>query len=343
MLKLSFKPKSVTKRLLQSIPERPREVLTLRYGLGDETSPQTLESIGEMYGITRERVRQIENHGIALIRRSASYKAEREAFEALEEVMHDLGVIVHEDELLSKLSTDQSGRNHIHFLLVLGDSFFKGKEDEDFHRRWYVDSDLANVVHKALKKLASSLSHDDLVSEKEIVNRLFVCLGDGCDEKYLNATTAQRWLSLSKLIGKNPLNEWGRSASPNIKVKGIRDYAYLALKRHGSPMHFGEVAKAIEKTFGKKAHVATTHNELIKDKRFVLVGRGLYALTDWGYTPGIVKTVIRGVLEKEGPLDKNAIVKHVQKERYVKDNTILVNLQDSKLFKRMSDGKYALA
>jgi hypothetical protein len=101
------------------------------------------------------------------------------------------------------------------------------------------------------------------------------------------------------------------------------------------------VSKAIGTLFSKKAHVATTHNELIKDPRFVLVGRGLYALTEWGYTPGVVRDVIREVLDKNGPLKKDDIIKHVRKARFVKDNTILVNLNDPRYFKRAKDGRYA--
>ena len=95
--------------------------------------------------------------------------------------------------------------------------------------------------------------------------------------------------------------------------------------------------------FSKKAHIATTHNELIKDPRFVLVGRGLYALSEWGYINGIVKDVITKILDKSGPLSKKEIVEKVMKERYVKENTILVNLQNSKNFKKEKDGKYSLA
>ena len=106
-------------------------------------------------------------------------------------------------------------------------------------------------------------------------------------------------------------------------------------------MHFSEVSKVIGTLFSKKAHIATTHNELIKDPRFVLVGRGLYALTEWGYTPGVVRDVIRETLEKEGPMKKDEIIKRVKKARFVKDNTILVNLNDSRYFKRLKDGRYA--
>lgn len=92
--------------------------------------------------------------------------------------------------------------------------------------------------------------------------------------------------------------------------------------------------------FDKKAHTATTHNELIKDDRFVLVGRGLYALSEWGYMTGVVKDVIAEILEKEGPLTKEEVVEKVLRERYVKNNTIVVNLQDSDLFDRDEEGRY---
>ncbi len=107
-------------------------------------------------------------------------------------------------------------------------------------------------------------------------------------------------------------------------------------------MHFKEVAESIKNLFSKKAHVATTHNELIKDKRFVLVGRGLYALSEWGYSAGVVKDVLRDILNTHGPLTREEIIDKVRKERYVKDNTIIVNLQDSSIFKKLPDGNYMI-
>jgi DNA-directed RNA polymerase delta subunit len=108
-------------------------------------------------------------------------------------------------------------------------------------------------------------------------------------------------------------------------------------------MHFTEVAKAIAKHFNRTAHIATTHNELIKDDRFVLVGRGLYALREWGYASGVVRDVIAKILEKHGALTKEEIIEKVLRERYVKPNTIIVNLQNSKRFRKDPAGKYSLA
>ncbi len=338
---LSFKPKIVTKRLLSALPERARLVVTKRYGLDKDNEKMTLEAIGETYNITRERVRQIEHAALQNIRKSAFYKQEKPIFEELYTYIHDLGGMIGEEELLKHFAKDQSTQNHIHFMLVVGENFKKEKEDPEFKHRWHVDAQLSKKIHEALRKLYKTLGDDDLIPESEMIKTFLEHLKD-VNEKYKNDEVAKRWLNISKNIAKNPLGEWGKSDSQNVKTKGIRDYAFLAMRKHGSPIHFRDIAKLIEKLFNKKAHVATTHNELIKDKRFVLVGRGLYALTEWGYASGVVKDVIKKMIEKYGPLTKEEIIQKVMKERYVKENTILVNLQNSKFFKKDKDGKYSL-
>jgi DNA-directed RNA polymerase delta subunit len=341
MPNIQFKPKQTTKKLLAVLPDRAREVLIKRYGLGKSTEKMTLDSIGKLYGITRERVRQIENYALANIRKSDAYKEEKNAFAEIEELIHALGGIVVEEDFLGHASKDKELQNHIHFLLVIGDTFKKRKEDNDFKHRWHVNEELAKQVESSLSKLYSSLSNDDLLLESEIVNKFLGHL-ESVSEKYKNQEIVKRWLSLSKTLGKNAMGEWGVASSSNIKTKGMRDYAFLVIRKHGSPIHFKEVAKQITAVFKKKAHIATTHNELIKDKRFVLVGRGLYALREWGYMSGVVKDVIKNILEKNGPLTKEEIIDKVMKERYVKENTIMVNLQNQKHFKKTKDGKYDL-
>ncbi len=243
---------------------------------------------------------------------------------------------------MKHLAKDESGQNHIHFLLVVGEEFVREKEDEEFKHRWHVDSDLSKRIHASLRKLYSKLSDDELVLEGDLINNFLEEVKD-MNDKYKNDEVIKRWLSISNKIGKNPLGEWGRTDSPNVNAKGMRDYAFLVIRKHGSPIHFKEVAKAISQYFNKKAHVATTHNELIKDPRFVLVGRGLYALAEWGYMSGVVKDVIKKIIDKNGPLTKEEIIKKVLKERYVKENTIMVNLQNPKYFKKDKEGRYNIA
>ncbi len=338
----TFKPKQTVKKLLSVLGDRGRDVIVSRFGLGSDTKRMTLEAIGKKYKITRERVRQIENYSIINIRKSKEYIKEKATFDELRKIIEDMGAVVSEESILKHLSKDKSTQNQVHFLLVVGEDFAKDKEDEEFKHRWTVDKELSKKIHGALRELYSRLSDDEIMLESDMIEKFLEHLRD-VSEKYKNQEIAKRWLELSKLIDKNPLGEWGKTGSSNINAKGMRDYAYLVIRRHGSPIHFREVAKLITELFKKKAHVATTHNELIKDPRFVLVGRGLYALSEWGYMSGVVKDVIKGIIQKNGPLTKDEIIKKVLKERYVKENTIMVNLQNPKFFKRLKDGKYDMA
>ncbi len=342
MIKLSFQPNQISKKLLSSLSERSRDVLILRYGLNPkDTTKSTLESIGKKYKITRERVRQIEEHSLITIRKSEIYKELKPCVQELHNAIEEIGGILSEDELLNEFAKTEIAKNYIHFMLVIGDPFYVKKENDCFKHRWCVDQELMNKVEKGIEDIYNDLSKDDIVEEPKMIS-IFLNHMEGISEKYKNEEIAKRWLRISRKINSNPLGEWGRSDSSNINVKGIRDYAYLVIRKHGSPIHFKEVADSITKIFGKKAHVATCHNELIKDPRFVLVGRGLYALTEWGYSNGVVRDVIRNIIENNGPLDKSEIINKVLKERHVKENTVIVNLQNCHEFIKTDDGKYIL-
>lgn len=339
MFALSFNPKQVVKRLLSSLPDRAQDVIIGRFGLNSTGDDMTLEAIGKKYGVTRERVRQIENYAINHVRKADTYEKERPVFDELKNTVKKMGGVISEEDLLDNLAKDAVTKKYIHFLLVVGDDFNKIKEDVEFKHRWHIDKELADKIHEALRGLYAKLGDDEIIPESEIISSFLEHLKDVSDE-YKEDEVLTRWLSISKNIAKNPLGEWGKSKSSNIKTKGVRDYAYLILRRHGSPIHFREVAKLIGEVFKKKAHVATTHNELIKDPRFVLVGRGLYALKEWGYSTGVVRDVIKEVLKNNGPLSKDQVLEKVLKERYVKPNTVMVNLQNPKFFKKNKQGMY---
>ncbi len=339
-VKLNVKPESSSKKLLHDLKDRDRYVLESRFGL-NEPKKKTLEAIGQEFDITRERVRQIQDAALKAIRKSSSYDEAKEIFLEIENIIRSLGGIIAEDILLQHLSEDEMTQNHIHFHLVVGDNFKKLKEDNNFKDRWSVDGELSDKVHAALEKLHLNLDEEDLLNEEHMILRFLDRL-DGFEDGFVNEDIAKQFLKISKVIGKNPLGDWGLTSSQNVSVRGIRDYAYLVMKKNGNPMHFREVAKAIVETFGKGAHSATTHNELIKDDRFVLVGRGMYGLKEWGYRTGVVKDVIKELIKERGPMTKEEIIDAVLKERYLKENTILVNLSNKKYFIKEKDGKYHL-
>ena len=338
---LSFSPKNTTKELLAELPDRSRKVLIDRFGLAPKGESRTLDAIGKEYGITRERIRQIENHGLAAVRDSDAYSSHAASLEELKKAITALGGVLSEETILAEMAKGSAEQNHIVFLLTVGHHFNDRRENNDYKDRWHTDESLADQVESALSSLYEALEPSRLVPEGEFLE-LFLKFLKQEGVKTRPPEVLSRWLLISKRIGRNPLGEWGRMDSPHVRIKNTRDFAYLTLKRHGSPMHFTEVAKGIEKLFGKEAHPATTHNELIKDGRFVLVGRGLYALKEWGYEPGVVRDVIRDILKREGPLTREEIVDRVKRERYVKDATIAVNLQ-SGTFTRLADGRYSLS
>lgn len=338
---LSFSAKNITKELLSELPERSRKVLVDRFGLSQKGEIRTLDSIGQEYGITRERIRQIENHGISSVRDSDAYMEHAPTLEEMKRILQALGGVIAQETILEEVAKSEAEHNHIIFLLTVGHHFDDRRENADFRARWHVDDQLADQVENALTALYESLEPSRLTPEEEFIE----VFAKHLKQEGVRARDPQvllRYLSISKRMGRNPLGEWGRTESPHVRIKNTRDFAYLTLKRHGSPMHFTEVAKAIEKLFGRETHPATTHNELIKDNRFVLVGRGLYALKEWGYEPGVVRDVIKGIIEREGPLTREEIIERVKRERYVKDATIAVNLQNG-TFARLSDGRYGLA
>jgi len=339
---LSFKPKQVSKKLLASLNPRMRDIISSRYGLEKEEK-MTLEAIGRIYDVTRERVRQIENFAISQIKKSNEYKEYNFVFEELRNLMRELGSVLEEKSFLNYLSKDLVTQNHINLYLVLDGNLTKIKGSDEFHSHWSVDDTVAKHVKEAIHKLQASIGEEDLLTEAEIINRFIVHLDQLVDEYRNDKEVIHHYLKISKKIGRNALNEWGKSSSPYIKARGIKDYAYLVVRQAGKAMHFREIAEDINRLFQKRAHVATCHNELIKDDKFVLLGRGIYGLKELGHVAGTVKDVIINVLETAGvPLEKSEIVKRVLEKRLVKPNTILVNLQNPKYFKKNKDGKYSL-
>ncbi|MEK7098117.1 MAG: hypothetical protein AAB906_04690, partial [Patescibacteria group bacterium] len=123
------------------------------------------------------------------------------------------------------------------------------------------------------------------------------------------------------------------------------DKIYLVLKNNGKPMHFvGITEKINEISFdAKKANAATVHNELILDNKYILVGRGLYSLKEWGYKTGTVADVVVEIL-KNNPagLTRDEIIEEVLKQRLVKRATIILALMNRDKFEKTENNKYKL-
>ncbi len=339
---LPVHPEEVTKRLFSVLPKRTKDILDKRFGLGKIADRMTLDGIGKKYGITRERVRQIEADGLSRIRKSQDFAGSAPVFSAIENYFENNGRVIREDKVLEGLSSHPKHQNHIYFLLTLHNPLSRFHENEKLHDRWVYGKGSHEQAEKTLSHTVEELKKaGSTVSEPKLFE-ILTSGAKGVTGGNVSTAALSNWLALSKLIAKNYFGEWGLTEFSSVKPRGVRDLSHMVLGKHGKPLHFSEVAAHIGKLIGKKVHVQTVHNELIKDQRFVLVGRGLYALKDWGYEAGTVKDIISNVLKHNSPATKEKIVSLVSQKRFVKPNTILINLENKKYFKRLPDGRYTL-
>lgn len=339
---LPVHPEEVTKKLFTALPKRTKDVLEQRFGLGKNPKRMTLEAIGQKYGITRERVRQIEADGFNRIRKSPQMRESAPVFTALEGYFEHQGGVIKEEHVLRNLAPHPKHENHVYFLLSLHDPFLRYHENDELCDRWSHGETAEENAKKSLDGAVEELRKVGRpVEEKDLYDILSSSARSATGSEVGSAVLAN-WLALSKLISKNYFGQCGLVEFPEIKPRGVRDLSHMVLTRHGKPLHFSEVASHIGKLTGQPVHTQTVHNELIKDGRFVLVGRGLYGLSSWGYTPGVVKDVISEVLKKNGPMAKDKIISEVLRQRIVKPNTVFINLENKRYFKKLADGRYNL-
>lgn len=338
--------KSILDEIIKVVNPRVREVIEKRFGLRT-ISFQTLEAIGQNMGITRERVRQIEALGLKQLTNKNVLEPIKPVFESIERHLMAHGGVRREDLFLKELAEsfslkEKNKENLINFTLALGKGkFIYFKETPSWCSAWAASGNHYNKAIALAGALKEKLTGQNSLLQNEALLKTAVELAD----KNLTEQALKSHIGLCRHISQNPFGEWGLANSPEVSPRGVKDKAYLVFKKEKHPLHFTEVAGLINKAVfgGRKAHPQTVHNELIKDPRFVLVGRGTYALGDWGYEPGTVRDVLVSVLKnsKQG-LTKEEIVKTVQSKRLVKENTILLNLQNRKFFKKTDDQHFIL-
>lgn len=311
----------VCRNLLIALSERQRQVLERRFALASGAI-ETLQQVGSDFGITRERVRQIEKEGLDNFKKQAP----KAVFINLSSYLKGKGGAKRENLMFKDLSSKEN-EVFLKMILTAGD-FLYFKEDNDFYSFWAEEKEVkekieqnVSLAKKELKKRNNPLSGEVLL-------------------KLSSEPLFESSLEITKEIEKGPLGKYGLSSWAEIKPKGVKDTAYLVLKKEEKPLHFRQIALFSNDICQKEVLSQTVHNELIRDPRFVLVGRGTYALKEWGYENGTVKEVISKVLREKGPLNKKQVLEEVKKQRLVKDNTVCLNLADKASFIKDNEGKY---
>jgi len=334
--------KTAVEEILGAIEqEREREIITRRFGLFDRR--ETLEQIGELLGITRERVRQLEKAILIRLKIAADDGKIVAVHDVERLVVRDLsdnGRAGRIQDIAARVvdgAASAETKAHIAFVAELSPKLTVLNENDNYYHGVGVSengdekkmrTDIDNIV-KAIKKHGEPI---DIEALHEMLS-------------FDSPSQVRALASLSKQLASLK-DVWGLVKWPTVNPKNIRDKIYVILADNGKPMHFSDIAKHIKDSDFKRKDVTiqAIHNELIKDKRFVLIGRGIYALDSWGYSKGTVSDIITKVLKKAGePLHRDEIVKRVLKSRQVKETTILLNLQSKPEFKRVAKATYTLA
>lgn len=321
--------------------DREKEIISRRFGL--KGNKETLEQIGEMLSITRERVRQLEKAILIRLRISAE-ESKIPELAAAEKILirnlTEMGRVAKLTELSEKIydrETTAAEKSGIYFIATFSQSLTIVEENDKYN----VAVGIAEYGDS--KKIRERV--DEIV--KIIRENKKPMTLEELDDKlnYEHPDHIKAVASISKLLATlNGL--WGLAKWPSVNPKNIRDKIFVILEAKKEPMHFSDIAREIKESNFKRKNVTVQaiHNELIKDPRFVLIGRGIYALSSWGYKKGTISEIITSTLDKAGePLTREEIVKQVLRVRKVKETTILLNLQNKKLFKKVGKNSYTLA
>ncbi len=335
---------NTAQELLEVLDARSRDIVTRRYGIKNGKI-ETLESIGKEYGITRERVRQIEVQAKKLIARRMDVL--QEVSQLLKDVFTYHGGILSGKQLIETISSDKENQVQntiIAFYLDILPNFKFVTRTPRLGPHWaYSEQENKSIdyvidqAEEILTKQKHPKDENSLISE--------IRLQDSLGEDELPNEVIIALLRASKSVKETVFGEWGLEDWVETSPRGVGDKAYVVLRRFGKPEHFRSITDLInDASFDhKRAHAQTVHNELIKDSRFVLVGRGLYGLTEWGYIPGTVADVLEAILNKAtGPLTREELLEQVLKQRMVKKTTVLLGLQNTDRFQKTTGNRYKL-
>ena len=344
-----FDPEDLASRLFEVLNDREKDIIVKRYGLKGDPKV-TLEEIGSAYKVTRERVRQVENASLKRIKEAMTEDALKELATLVQASLEEQGDIMSERRLIeSLLPSDKSTESNaalIRFVLnqLLADKLSPRKEDDHVYKAWALPAASWEKYHKIVDKLTELLEkHGEPLTLEDLVERAKDHVNTTADSNVAADVIIVNYLDVTKKIEENKFKEWGLAHWSSITPKRMNDKIYLVMKKEGKPMHFVEIAKKINeaKFDSRVAYPATIHNELILDKKYVLVGRGIYALTEWGFKPGVVVDVIRDIINASAkPLNRDEIIERVLKHRMVKKSTVMLALMNKKVFKRNADGTY---
>ena len=334
--------------MINKLPERSKNIIIKRFNF-DNKGEKTLGEIGKEYGITRERVRQVEVESMAKLKSIGRKYNLDKIFDYLRETIKNHGGIISEEKIINSLFSDgknfKANKRVALLILLLDDKIKILKETKNYKKIYFCEKENVLKFEEVLRGIKDYLQEKNRSAN---FNEIMKFINESVKDRSplpLSAMAIKSYLDANKIILKNILEEWGCERWPHINPRNIRDKSYLSLKKNKKPLHFTEIADEINIIWPKKKKTnnQTVHNELIKDDRFVLIGRGIYALKEWGYKQGTVLDVIIEIMtEKNRDMKQEEIAREVLSKRQVKENTVILNLQNKKYFEKLTGKTYRL-
>lgn len=337
----------VFKKVLSSLGDKEQSVISRRIWL--DWKKETLQSIGNSFSpnITRERVRQIEESGIKKMWRIIKATDLTIIQDKAKEIIDLHSWLIIKEKLINNIIKDLNLKSDINFSIIeviIQADFNIVKSKPKLGVRTYfsvpwIGKKEVEAIHSELVKI---LKRKNDVMDKET---LYSIAKENLQSsiKWLNIVLIDNVADIYEDIVKWEEALVGLAAWKILNPKTLKDKAFYVMKKERVPMHFVDIANKITSYLGDKVKVNTIHNELIRNSEFVLIGRWIYALKEWGFTPWTIINVISDVLAKNRePMTTDEIIKEVLKVRNVKRTTIYMNLQNKNVIERVWRNYYKL-
>jgi hypothetical protein len=326
------------------LTQKETEVIKRRFALAGQNK-QTLERIGKHFNVTRERIRQIESIALSKLKRTVRTTRLNDVNEMAKGILRAHGGLMLSTELVSAVLKRLPGSQMVDGSILklsfsIDNEMASEGRSQTYKPFWRLGNlsmdDISTIVDmgvKFLNKRHSCMKAAEVISSIQAMPAF--------QGRVPSPELIVSCLSIDERLKEIP-EGWGLTEWRFVRPRSIRDKVEIILKKSGRPMHFMEIANSIKEAGfdHKNVTVQAVHNELIRYPQFVLVGRGLYALREWGYEPGTVADVIENILKQKGALSKKQIIEEVSKQRTVKVGTISLNLQKMPYFVRVGRAVY---
>ncbi len=332
------------KNLLIVLNEKEKHIIERRFAL-NQNKKQTLEQIGQKFSVTRERIRQIEKNALKKLSRNAQNTNLRTLNDYAKSIIKKNAGIATEEALVATIlnslkNISATEVNELKLALALDTELEKISNTINYEPNWRLKTIPFQLIKEITQVGIKVLNENgDVTEPAKLAKQVLEKIGEDIQPELVANTMRidKRIKFTDKGIG---LKTWR-----HINPRTLRDKINFILAQEGKPLHFVKIANLIsESQFDSKTvNTQAVHNELIRNEDFILIGRGIYALSNWGYSPGTVSDIIEKILEGGKTMTREEIIKSVLKQRQVKTITIYLNLKNKDQFRKVGKDSYTLA